>query len=146
MDDTYYESKRDAAYQAYSAQPVIHSPFFGEDIVLGPKGFAHLSRPTKGWRTKEEQVQRFTLLPLGFHVLRTATTVQTYRKQPAGTGGRGPTKTIQWWGFTALFVEQQIGVRIVVRKVGAEKLQFWSVMLSPKPRGLTAPGSAAGAT
>src|ERR1700690_1734135 len=102
MEDGYHQSKKEAAYKAYCAEPLIHSPFFNEDIVLGAEGFGHLSRSTLGERTREEQIQRFLLLPLGLHVLRTATTVQTYRKRPAPAGSRGPKSTVQWWGFVAL--------------------------------------------
>ena len=42
---------------------------------------------------------------------------------------------VQWWGFVALFVDQSIKIRVVVRKVGKDKLHFWSVMLYPNDYG-----------
>lgn len=138
MDDSYYQRKRAAAYRTYRAEPLIHSPFFNEDIVLGLEGFRHLWLSARGERMKEEQIQRFLLLPLGIQVLKTATTLQTYRQQPTAAntpgsscGPRGNRK-VQWWGFVALFVKQRIKVRVVVRKVGEDKLHFWSVMLYTK--------------
>ena len=145
MDDRYYQSKKEAAHQIYSAQSLIHSPFFNQDIVLSSEGFQHLSLSAHGGRTKEEQIRRFILLPLGLHILKTATTLQAYRKRLAalGTPGsrRGPKgrKTIRWWAFVALFVKQDIKVRVVVRKVGGGKLHFWSVMLYKKPTRRKAP-------
>lgn len=150
MDDSYYQSKKDAAYRTYRAEPLIHSPFFNEDIVLGPEGFRHLWLSARGERMREEQVQRFLLLPLGIQVLKTATTLQAYRQRPAavtpgaGCGARGNRK-VQWWGFVALFVKQRIKVRVVVRKVGDDKLHFWSVMLYTKRTRQVVPKQAAGA-
>src|ERR1039458_8215463 len=74
MDDLYYRATKEAARQLYSAQPLIHSPFFNGDIVLGPEGFRHLQVSARGDRTKEEQIQRFALLPLALQILKTATT------------------------------------------------------------------------
>jgi hypothetical protein len=145
MDDRYYQSKKEAAHRIYSAQPLIHSPFFNEDIVLSPEGFQHLSLSAHGGRTKEEQIRRFILLPLGLHVLKTTTTLQAYWKRLAAVGTPGSsrglkgTKMVQWWAFVALFLKQDIKVRVVVRKIGGGELHFWSVMLSKKPNKRTAP-------
>jgi hypothetical protein len=145
MHGRYYQSKKEAAHRSYSAQPLIHSPFFNEDIVLSPEGFQHLSLSAHGGRTKEEQIRRFILLPLGLHVLKTSTTLQAYRKRLAAVGTPGSsrglkgTKIVQWWAFVALFLKQDIKVRVVVRKVGGGELHFWSVMLSKKPNKRIAP-------
>ncbi|MBI3589087.1 MAG: hypothetical protein HY093_01580 [Candidatus Liptonbacteria bacterium] len=37
-------------------------------------------------------------------------------------------KMIEWWGFVAIFVKQEIKVRVVLRKVGDGNIHFWSVM------------------
>lgn len=37
-------------------------------------------------------------------------------------------KMVEWWGFVAIFVKQDIKVRVLVRKVGDGTLHFWSVM------------------
>jgi hypothetical protein len=135
MDDRYYQRKKEAAHRIYTAQPLIRSPILNEDIVLSSEGFRHLCVSAHGERGKEEQIRRFTLLPLGLHVLKTATTLQSYRKRmapvrtPGNRRGTKETKMVQWWGFVALFVKQEIMVRVVVRKVGDDKLHFWSVML-----------------
>ena len=131
MDDAYYESKKEAARSMYAAQPLIHSPFFDEDIVLGAEGFRHLLLSAHGERTKAEQIQRFMLLPIGIQVLKTATTLQTYRRQLNG-GRRNGWVTVQWWSFVALFVKQDVKVRVLVRKLGDDRLHFWGVMLDTK--------------
>jgi len=37
-------------------------------------------------------------------------------------------KMIEWWGFVAIFIKQEIKVRVVLRKVGEGNIHFWSVM------------------
>jgi hypothetical protein len=134
MDDAYYESKRENARRIYDAERLIHNPFFRDDIVLNADGFHHLRYSARRERNKEEQVLKFTLLPLGLHILRTATTLQEYRKllgpvgAPAKRDNLTPMKMIQWWGFVAIFVTQDIKVRVIVRKAGDGNLHFWSVM------------------
>ena|ERR1017187_4321477 len=134
MEEMYYEKKKEAARRIYDAQRLIHSPFFNEDVVLNSDGFHHLRYSARRERNKEEQVLKFTLLPLGLHIIKTATTVQEYRKllspvgSPASRDGLTPMKLIRWWGFVAIFVEQDIKVRVIVRRVGDGNLHFWSVM------------------
>src|ERR1017187_5589935 len=129
MDDLHYRATKEAARQLYSAQPLIRSPFFDGDIVLGPEGFRHLQVSAQGERAKEEQIQRFALLPLALQILKTATTLQRYRERPGTLYAQGETralkerKMIQWWCFTALFLG-----RALRRKVGDGKLHFWSLM------------------
>jgi hypothetical protein len=137
MDDPYYESKKEAARRIYVAHPVIRSPFFNDDIILRAEGFRHLLLSAHGERTKAEQIQRFILLPLAIHILKTASTRRTYRKQLnvvhiSGGGCLKERRVVQWWSFVAFFVKQDIKVRVVVRKVGDERLEFWGVMLDTK--------------
>ena len=42
--------------------------------------------------------------------------------------GSVPMKLVEWWGFVAMFVEQGIKVRVIVRRVCYGKFHFWSVM------------------
>jgi hypothetical protein len=128
MDEAYYKQKKEKAYQVYSARRAIRSPFFKKTVMLNTDGFHHLCYSTLGERRKREQVTRFILLPLGLRILKTATTLQECRKEvrPFGIPGKQDNpltmKTVEWWGFVAMFVEQDIKVRVVVRKVGGGKL------------------------
>src|ERR1039458_8459425 len=76
MNDRPYHKKKQAAHRIYTKQPVIHSPFFNDDILLSSEGFRHLCHQTHGRRSKEEQVRRFMVLPYGLQVLKTATTLE----------------------------------------------------------------------
>jgi hypothetical protein len=97
-------------------------------------GFHHLRYSARRERNKKEQILKFTLLPLGLRILEKATTLQEYRKllspvgKKSGRDNMTPMKLVQWWGFVAIFVEQEIKVRVVVRRVGNGNLHFWSVM------------------
>jgi hypothetical protein len=141
MEDTYYQRTKEAARKAYAAAPAIRSPYFGGEIVLGPEGFQHIQCSGRRARPLDEQVRRFILLPLGLQVLQTATTVQDYRRALvpveafSKSAGPRPTDTVQWWGFVAVFVEQHVKVRVVVRKVGSGELHFWSIMPFRNPGG-----------
>lgn len=134
MEEAYHQEKREKARKIYDAQRTIRSPFFNDDIVLNSDGFHHLRYSARRERNKEEQVLKFTLLPLGLNILKTATTLQEYRKllSPVGDKARRDgavtMKLIEWWGFVAIFVKQDIKVRVIVRKVGDGNLHFWSVM------------------
>lgn len=61
-----------------------------EKNTLNADGFHHLRYSDRQERSKEEQVLKFTLLPLGLQVLKSAGTLQEYRKllAPAGETGR----------------------------------------------------------
>jgi hypothetical protein len=134
MEDIYCQEKREKAEKIYDAHRTIRSPFFDEDIVLNSDGFHHLRYSARRERSKEEQVLKFTLLPLGLQILKTATTLQEYRKllSPVGNKSRRDgavaMKLVEWWGFVAIFVKQEIKVRVIVRKVGDGNLHFWSIM------------------
>ena len=134
MDDVYYRASKETARRLYHAEALIYSPFFNGDVFLGHEGFRHLQVSTQGERTREEQIERFALLPLALHILKTATTLQRYRKRPATVYPQGEErtlverKTVQWWCFTALFVSRAMRVKVVVKKIGDGKPHFWSVM------------------
>ena len=140
MEDSYFEQKKSKAHDIYTARRTIRNPYFGDDIVLSSDGFHHLRYSARRERNREEQVLKFTLLPLGLHVLKTATTLQEYRRllspvgDPARRDGSVSMKLIEWWAFVAIFVKQEIKIRVIVRKVGDGKLHFWSVMPYTKMR------------
>jgi len=134
MDSAYFEEKKKKAKEIYEAQRIIYNPYFKSDIVLNSDGFHHLQFSARRERPKEEQLLKFTLLPLGLRILKVATTLQEYRKLLCPVGkksvkdGMIPMKTVQWWGFVAIFVEHDIKVRVVVRRIGDGNYAFWSVM------------------
>ena len=134
IDNGYFEQKKEKARQIYDSQRTVFSPYFKEDITLNSDGFHHLRYSARRERNKSEQILKFTLLPLGLHIVKTATTLQEYRKLLSPVGekskrdGSIAMKMIEWWGFVAIFTKQEIKVRVVLRKVGEGNIHFWSVM------------------
>lgn len=134
MDRNYFEQKKETARKIYDAQRAINNLYFNDDIVLNSDGFHHLRYSARRERNKDEQVLKFTLLPLGLRILRTAATLQEYRKLLCPLGERAkrdgsiPMKMVEWWGFIAIFVKQEIKIRVVVRRIGDGNIHFWSVM------------------
>lgn len=138
MDSTYFERKKQRAHEIYTAQRTIHSPYFNAEIVLNSDGFHHIQFSNRRERSKEEQLLKFTLLPLGLKIIRQATTLQEFRKLLCPVGHKShnerPMKMVEWWGFIAIFVEHDIKVRVVLRRVGDGNITFWSVMPYSKIR------------
>src|SRR5258708_16004899 len=134
MEDAYYQEKRERAKAIYDAHRTIQSPFFEDDIVLNSDGFHHLRYSARRERSKDEQVLKFTPLPLGLKILKTATTLQEYRRLLSPVGdvsrrdGAVKMKIVEWWGFVAIFVKQDIKIRVIARRVGDGNIHFWSVM------------------
>ncbi|MEK7193632.1 MAG: hypothetical protein AAB652_02480 [Patescibacteria group bacterium] len=134
FDNSYFKQKKEKARQIYDSQRTIFSPFFKQDIILNSDGFHHLRYSARRERNKNEQILKFTLLPLGLQIIKTATTLQEYRKLLSPVGekskrdGSVAMKMIEWWGFIAIFVKHEIKVRVVLRKVGEGNIHFWSVM------------------
>jgi hypothetical protein len=133
MDGAHFEENKEKAKGIYDALRSIRSPYFKDDIVLNSDGFHHLRYSARRERSKEEQVLKFTLLPLGLRIIKTAATVQEYREllTPVGAksmrDGSVSMKPTEWWGFVAIFIEHDIKVRVIVRKLGDGNLYFWSV-------------------
>ena len=80
MDFAYFENKKQKALDVYTAQRTIYSPYFKKEVILNSNGFHHLQFSSRSERNKEEQVLKFTLLPLGLRIIHTATTLQEYTK------------------------------------------------------------------
>jgi len=138
MDTAYFQTKKEKAKEIYGSQRTIYNPYFKSDIVLNSDGFHHLQFSARRERSKEEQVLKFTMLPLGLKIIKQAATLQEYRKLlcPIGERSNRPRlmKMVEWWGFVAIFIEQDIKVRVVLRRVGNGNITFWSVMPYSKRR------------
>lgn len=134
MDPQYFEAKKTKAKTIYEAQRTIYSPYFKTDVVLNSDGFHHLQFSARRERPKEEQILKFRLLPLGLKIIKQATTLQEYRKLLCPVGkksqrdGSRIMKMVEWWGFVAIYIEYDIKVKVILRKVGNGEITFWSIM------------------
>lgn len=117
----------------YSEKKSIYSPYFKQHIVLNSDGFHHLQFSTRKERNKKEQILKLQLVPLALDVIAHAGTVQEYRTLLTALGKKGidgfiKMKEVEYWGFVAIMGEKKKKIRVVLRKVGAGNIMFWSVM------------------
>lgn len=140
MEDLeYFKQKKEKAEKVYGkVQEGIHNPYFNTKITFNSDGFHHLQFSARKERKKREQLLKFTLLPLAIDVIRKAGTIQEYRKTLGPIGKKSKRdgsvlmKNIEYWAFVAVFSENTIKIRVILRKIGDGKIIFWSVMPDSK--------------
>lgn len=134
VDPTYFKERKERAREIYDAQREIYCPYFQTKIVLNSDGFHHLQFSARREREKKVQLLKFSLLPLALDVVRKSGTIQEYRKllTPVGKAssrdGSVSMKEVEYWGLTAIVRDQNVKVRVVLRRVGTGNVTFWSVM------------------
>lgn len=140
MDLEKFRLSKEKAETIYIRQREIFNPYLQAKVILNSDGFHHLQFSSRRERDKEEQLLKFSLLPLALDVIKKSATVQEYRKLPIkisrglGKDGMSTTKLAQFWGFTAI-VGNKIRIRTIVRRVGDGNFTFWSVMPDSKLKG-----------
>ena len=135
MDIEYFIEKREEARILYNSKKTIHNPYLNTDVVLNSDGFHHLQFSARRERNKQEQLLKFSLLPLAFNVIKKSGTLQEYRKilapigKPCKSDGLRLTKTVEYWGFIAIVGDKKpIKIRTIIRRIGDGNVIFWSVM------------------
>jgi hypothetical protein len=132
IDSNVFNEKKEKAVAIFSAQKEIHSPYFGQKIILNSDGFHHLQFSSRKERNKSEQLLKFGLLPQALEIIRKSGTVQEYRPpvlMPVGkksAKGEVSMKNVEYWGMIAIIGKYK--VRTVLRRVGNGNITFWSVM------------------
>ncbi|OGF88636.1 hypothetical protein A3I94_03960 [Candidatus Giovannonibacteria bacterium RIFCSPLOWO2_02_FULL_43_54] len=110
------------------------------EVVFNSDGFHHLQFSARRERDKQEQLLKFSLLPLAITVIKNSGTLQEHRKEFVAVGKKGKdglsrTKEAEYWGFVAIVGENKIKIRTILRRVGDGNVTFWSVMPDSKLRG-----------
>jgi hypothetical protein len=130
---------KEKAELIFEQKKLVLCPYFNQEVALNSDGLHHLQFSARRERSKEEQILKFTLLPLAIKVIKKAGTVQEYRKELLPIGkkcekdGFRSAKWVQSWGFEAIVGENNnIKIRTIIRQVGDGKLVFWSVILLEK--------------
>jgi|SRR3989338_4612259 len=137
IDFEKFQNLKEKTHKLFLQNPLIRCPFFGIDITLNSDGFHHLQFSARKERTKEEQILKFSLVPLALQVIRKSGTHQEYRKTLEIVGERkhdgfSPSKKVQYWAFVAIMGENPIKIRVILRQIGDGKIIFWSVMPAMK--------------
>ena len=127
-----YEAQRERAEDLFRKTRLVHCPFYDENVVLTADGLHDLRYSGRSERPKNEQILKFTLLPLALEAIRRSGTVQEYRRSNYADPRTRAIKTVQYWAFIAILGQARIRVRAVVRRRGDGNLTFWSVMPAMK--------------
>ena len=119
----------------------VKCPFFNKEVIFNSDGFNHLQFSDGSERPKTQQMNKFNLLPLAPKIISVAGTVQEYRKQWGKVGrkkanGFQETKEMEYWGLIAIIYHENenIKVRVILRRVGDGNVTFWSIMRDARIR------------
>ena len=129
---------RKKAKEIFDKNPLVHCPYFGQEITLNSDGFHHLQFSDRRERNKDEQVLKFNLLPLALKVVRKSGTVQEYRKNLCAVGKKSKRdgltlmKEVEFWAFVAIIGDVPIRIRVILRRIGAGKIILWTAMPAAK--------------
>ena len=137
MPEEYYQTLKKRISEVFSQNKELYCPYFKTKITLNSDGFHHLQFSARRERDKNEQILKFSLVPYALEVIKSAGTVQVYRKilEPIGKKGKDglrPTKYVEYWAFVAIVFSKDILIRVILRRVGDGKIIFWSVMRDSK--------------
>ena len=140
MDLSYFNSRKEKSKEIYNKQRTIFNHYLQTQVVLNSDGFHHLQFSDRHERSKEEQLLKFSLLPLALDIIKKSTTLQEYRKEPIrisrpSKDGFSLTKIAEYFGFIAIVGDKKIKIRVIVRRVGDGNFTFWSVMPDSKLKG-----------
>lgn len=142
MQSDQYITAKNRAQTIFESSKEIFCPYLKSSITLNSDGFHHLQFSARRERSKEEQVLKFSLLPLALKAVKESGTLQEYRTQLIPFGNKNTNdgmtrmKQAEFWGFVAIYnvnsQKEPIKVRAVIRRVGDGKFVFWSVMPAMK--------------
>ncbi len=113
-----FEILKEERRKDYNTWKPIYCAAIGEQVFFNAKGFKHLRFRTDGTpRNPKESIYKLSLLPLVRSVIYKAVEIDEYRK------GK-----IEYWGIVARVGKGSHKVKVILRRVGAGNIHFWSVM------------------
>ena len=131
-----YKKFFDRSKELFSKNKEIYCPYFDCKITFNSNGFHHLRYSARRERDKNEQIFKFSFLPAAINIIKKSGTIQEYRKELVSVNKKpdksGITlqKTAEYWGLVAIVgkLENQIKIRVIVRRIGTGNIIFWSIM------------------
>ena len=119
----------------YPLQGQIRCPYFQDNVILTSDGFNHLQyKGNRMLRNVDEQILKLILLPKALEIIKSAGTLQEYRKATEKVGKKSKdgfykTKDVEYWGFHAILGKDHLRkIVVILKRVGNGKIIFWSVM------------------
>jgi len=138
-----YKKLFEESEKIFSKNKEIYCPYFNCKVKLNSKGFHHLRYSAHRERDKNEQIFKFSFLPAVINILKKSGTIQEYRKEFVSVkekpdkAGLTLQKIAEYWGFIAIVgkLENQIKIRVIVRRIGTGNIIFWSIMSAMNLKG-----------
>ncbi len=121
-----YGLVRAEAGKYYQTIGAVFSPALRELIYFSNHGFRHIlfKRGRKG-RARNQQIRRFSLLPLAVELIGLSTTHQEF--EMTVEMHRRKNKMVRYWGIIAILRGEKI--KVVIRKMGENGMtHFWSII------------------
>ncbi len=116
----------------YNSIGKVYCPCLGVYISFNAQGFHHFKYHGGGEaRTIRNIVHKLRLLPLVIPVIKQSTSVSEYEKtiEPKNRNSRRPQKEVEYWTIVSCVGRNRdIKIKIVLKRIGAGNIIFWSVI------------------
>lgn len=110
----------------------VYCPCLNADVFFNAQGFHHFKYHGGGEaRTVADILHKIKLFPLVIPVLKQCTSIFEYEKkiEPIGRNSKRPKKEVEYWTVVATVGRNNdVKVKVVLKKTGAGNIIFWSVM------------------
>jgi hypothetical protein len=112
----------------------VYSFVLQKEITFNSDGFNHLRFNVDGTpRNPREQMYKLGLLPLVIPTIKKATGIKKYTRLFAPIGrkkkkGAKIMKELEYWALESVVGQQNVKIRVIIRKIGTGNIHFWSVM------------------
>lgn len=120
--ENHYEKIFSDAKSFYFSIGAIRCPALnGEFVYFNRRGFQHLIRKGKRYRSLTEIIRRLRLLPLAVQ------TIKTTKIHHEETTILGEESIATFWTLKETYAKQNIVIYIIIRKLNDGKIHFFSV-------------------
>ncbi|MGB8815726.1 MAG: hypothetical protein WCC74_00600 [Minisyncoccia bacterium] len=130
-----FEEIKQEAKEIFENQKTIYCPFFQTNVNLISDGFNHLQyKGNRMPRNIDEQRLKLTLLSKALQVIKSAGTLQEYRRGIEKIGKKGndgffKTKDVEYWAFHAILGKDYLRkIVVILKRIGDGQIIFWGVM------------------
>lgn len=134
VDEEKYSKLKEKTRLIFQNKPSVFCPYFNQEVTFNSDGFHHLQFSSRRERNKNEQILKFSLVPLAVNIIKKSGTIQEYRKGLCPVGKKSEKdgltlmKMVEYWGLVAITGNNSIKIRVILRRIGDGKIIFWSVM------------------
>jgi len=110
----------------------VQCPCLAADVIFNAQGFHHLQYHGGGEaRTIKDILHKLKLFPLVIPVLKYASSIAEYNQtlEPKNRKSAAPQKEVEYWSIISnVRRNRNVKIKVVLKKIGAGQIMFWSVM------------------